>query len=361
MNQQSNNSSITRRTFLKLATGGVIGATALTLGIKPFHKQASGLTQTTTRPAMGTFVEITGVGESKSKVIEAIDCAYSRIDEVDSTMSVFDENSNVYRVNVPGSAKVDLTPGLTQVLLESKRISELTDGSFDVTSAPLLNLWGYYTGKLTVPDETHLQETLKLVGYQSITVNPDTNTLLLDSPQQAIDLGGVAKGYAVDEAIDALKASGLTGGLVNAGGDIRGFGNPSNRSFWKIGLQYPGKENQLLAALKLILPAITTSGNYESFFTYSGNKLAHIIDPRTGKPVEDVLSVSVMAKTATFADGLSTGLFAQRPDQALSVIEGLDDTELVYIYKGADRQVGIKLSSGLRDEVNKRMVEARLN
>ncbi len=361
MNQQSNNSNLTRRKFLKLAAGSVISATALTLGIEPFHKEANGLTRTTTRPAMGTFVEITGVGESKSEVNEAIDYAYSKIDEVNKTMSVFDKNSNIYRVNVPGSTKVNLTSGLSQVLLESKHISELTDGSFDVTSAPLLDLWGYYTGKLTVPDETHLRETLKLVDYQTITVNSDTNTLLLDSPRQAIDLGGVAKGYAVDETIHALKESGLTGGLVNAGGDIRGFGKPSNGSFWKIGLQDPGKEDSLLAALELILPAITTSGNYESFFTYQGNKLAHIIDPKTGKPVEDVLSVSVMARTATVADGLSTGLFAQDPDRALSVIEGLDDTELIYIYKTNDRRIGVKLSSGLLDQVHRRMLEARLN
>lgn len=360
MNKSMEESNLTRRNFLKLAAGGLVGAGALTLGVRPWTRDASAVANTLTRPAMGTFVEITGVGEGKDRLTDALDSAFSRIDEVDRTMSVFDEGSDVYRINAPTNRRLSLTPGLTEVLDSSLEISRITGGSFDVTSAPLLDLWGYYSGKLNVPDKSTLEATRKLVDYTALDLDLDVNVLTLGSSSQAVDLGGVAKGYAVDQAVEALKEAGLTGGLVNAGGDIRGFGGPADGSDWTVGLQNPKAEDDILHALTLSLPAITTSGDYESFFTYRGDRLSHIVDPLTGRPVEDVLSVSVMTNSATYADGLSTGLFSADPHRAVEIVNSLESTELIYVHRDAG-EVKVKLSSGLKDEVNVGRMEMRLN
>ncbi|MCF7876498.1 FAD:protein FMN transferase [Candidatus Bipolaricaulota bacterium] len=355
----SENTDLTRRKFLKWTAGGLVGAGALTLGLKPWKGNPKAVTVSQKRPAMGTFVEITARGEEEGRLDQLLDEAFEEITEVDESMSVFKEQSNVYRLNRAGNKKVDLTPGTAEVLTEGQRISQITEGSFDMTSGPLLDLWGFYDGKLSVPSEGELSETLKLVGYEGLEVDPARATATLPDQQAAIDLGGVAKGYGVDRAVEVLKDGGASAGLVNAGGDIRGFGSPEADRAWKVGLQHPLTEDELLGALDLILPAVTTSGNYESFFTYRGSKLAHIIDPRDGRPVEDTLSVSVLTDSAVEADGLSTGLFSQSATEAVSTVSELEDTELIYIWN-EDGEVKVEVTEGLQGEVDRSSYEREL-
>jgi thiamine biosynthesis lipoprotein len=309
---------------------------------------------------MGTFVEITARGEDEADLNQLIDKAYERIKQVDESMSVFKDNSRVYRLNLPGQDEVELTPGMAEVLEEGQKIAELTEGSFDVTAAPLLGLWGFYEDELNVPTERELEEKLELVDYKSLKLDGAKGTAKLASPEGAIDLGGVAKGYGVDKAVEVLKGGGASAGLVNAGGDIRGFGSPEDKGAWKVGLQHPLSEDKLLGALDLILPAVTTSGNYESFFTYRGSKLSHIVDPRDGRPVEDTLSVSVLTKRAVLADGLSTGLFSQSPERALSTVSSVNDTELIYIGK-EDGEVKVSVSEGLEEQIERLQFQRRLS
>ncbi|MFB6214875.1 MAG: FAD:protein FMN transferase, partial [Candidatus Bipolaricaulia bacterium] len=357
---KSENTDLTRRKFLKWSGAGLVGAGALALGLKPWKGKTRAVTVSQNRPAMGTFVEITAAGEEEGGLNRLIDKAYERIKTVDESMSVFKEGSRVHRLNSPGTKRVELTPGLADVLTEGIRISKITDGSFDTTSAPLLDLWGFYEGELTVPTKAELSETLKLVDYRGLEVDPSRGTVTLPDGDSAIDLGGVAKGYGVDEAVELLKAGGATAGLVNAGGDIRGFGSPEEGRAWKVGLQHPLTEDELLGALDLILPAITTSGNYESFFTYRGDKLSHIIDPGDGRPVEDTLSVSVLTDQAIRADGLSTGLFSQSPEEAKATVSDLDGTELIYIWK-EDGRAKVEVSEGLEGEVEGSNYESKLS
>ena len=359
-NQQTND--LTRRKFLKWTAGGVIGAGALTLGLKPWKtKTARGVTLSETRPAMGTFVEITARGEDEKLVNNLIDRAYEKIKNVDESMSVFKDNSRVYRLNLEGNRKVDLTPEMVEVLDYAQQISNLTDGSFDVTSAPLMKLWGFYDDELTVPTDEELTDTLELVNYENLTVDKRGAKATLADEKAGIDLGGIAKGYGVDKAVEVLKEGGASAGLVNAGGDIRGYGNPEGDRPWKVGLQHPFSDNDILTALNLILPAVTTSGNYESFFTYNGSKLSHIIDPKTGRPVEDTISVSVLTDEAIKADGLSTGAFSQTPEEALRTVSELDDAELIYIGRDASGKIEVTVSDGLTGEVDGGRLERSLN
>ena len=352
---------LTRRKFLKWTAGGILGAGALTLGLKPWKSPtAKGVTVGQKRPAMGTFVEITARGEDETALNRLIDKAFSRIDKVDRTMSVFKDESRVYRLNVPGKRKANLTPEMAEVLTEGQRISDLTGGSFDMTAGPLLDLWGFYDDKLNVPTKEELDRTLGLVDYRGLQLDAARGVLTLPDPNAALDLGGVAKGYGVDQAVEVLKDGGATAGLVNAGGDIRGFGSPEADRAWKVGLQHPLTDDGLLGALNLILPAVTTSGNYESFFTYRGDKLAHIIDPRDGRPVKDTLSVTVLTEKAVTADGLSTGLFSQTAESARRTVTELDDTELIYIGK-KDGRVQVEVSEGLEEQVRAGQLRGRLS
>ncbi|MFB6291276.1 MAG: FAD:protein FMN transferase, partial [Candidatus Bipolaricaulia bacterium] len=348
---KSENTDLTRRKFLKWTAGGLLGAGAITLGLKPWKETAQGVTVNQTRPAMGTFVEITARGEDEAELSRLVDKAYEKITKVDKSMSVFNQGSRVHRLNAPGTKRIDLTPGLAEVLSEADRISGITDGAFDVTSAPLVKLWGFYEGDLSVPSRDQLAETLKLVDYKGLEVDTASGTATLPDPRAGIDLGGVAKGYGVDQAIEVLSQGGATAGLVNAGGDIRGFGSPEGNRAWKVGLQHPLNEDQLLGALNLALPAVTTSGNYESFFTYRGSKLSHIVDPRDGRPVEDTLSVSVLTDRAVVADGLSTGAFSQSAPKALTTVSRLEDTELIYIWKEKGK-IKVEVTEGLKGEVD---------
>lgn len=360
MNQKKQNDNLTRRRFLKWTAGGLVGAGALALGLNNWNRTASGTTTVTqTRPAMGTFVEITASGKNERNVNQLIDKAYDTITEVDRTMSVFKGTSSVYKLNQPGEVRIGLTPDMFQVLREAQEISRLTNGSFDVTSGPLLELWGYYDGKLHVPTNQELERRLNLVNYQNLTLNPSSVTL--PHPNARIDLGGIAKGYAVDRGVEVLKQGGVKSGLVNAGGDIKVFGSLEGRSSWKVGLQNPLREGDVLCALNLYLSAITTSGDYESFFTYEGDKLAHIIDPQTGHPVEDVLSVSVLTEKAIRADGLSTGAFSQGRDQALATVDKLEDTDLIYIHRNETGRIEVDFTKGLDNRIKKSGLEVQLN
>lgn len=356
------NTNLSRRKFLKWTAGGIIGAGALTLGLKPWKRTASGFTTVTqTRSGMGTFITITALGEKEERVNKLVNAAYEKINQVDKTMSVFKGKSEVYRLNSPGNKRIKLTPQTLEVLEEAKRISRLTDGSFDITSAPLLDLWGFYDGELSVPSQEELEETLKLVNYRGLNLNAFNLSATLADPRGKIDLGGIAKGYGVDQAVKVLREGGLPGGLVNAGGDIRGYGSPETKNNWRVGLQNPLVENDLIAEMDLVLPSVTTSGNYESFFTYQGSKLAHIIDPKTGRPVEDVLSVSVLTDSAVKADGLSTGAFSQSAKEALDTVKKLEGTELIYIRKDGSGNVLVDTTEGLEDRLDAREMEAALN
>lgn len=362
MNLTDEKNTLSRRKFLKWTTGGIIGAGALTLGLKSWNRTASGYAKVTqTRPVMGTYVTITALGEEEEKVNKLVNAAYEKIDQVDKTMSVFKGESEIYSLNSPENKRLKLNPQTLEVLEEAKKISRLTNGSFDVTSAPLLELWGFYDGELSVPSEEELEETLKLVDYRGLSLNPSSLSATLADPQGKIDLGGIAKGYGVDQAVKVLREGGLPAGLVNAGGDIRGYGSPEAKDNWKVGLQNPLIEDDLVARIDLVLPSVTTSGNYESFFTYQGSKLAHIIDPKTGRPVEDVMSVSVLTDSAIKADGLSTGAFSQGTEEALATVEKLENTELIYIWKDASSNVEVEITKGLEGQVGDNELKRALN
>lgn len=260
---------------------------------------------------MGTVASIMVEPGRRSELGRYTAIARAVFDEVNQRMSLYRDDSELAGLNrAAGGTPVTVSPGLRDVLLLSKRYSELTGGAFDVTVAPLVRLWGFSGGARPdgVPDAERIRAALALVGSDRLTVDGDRARL--STPGMMIDLGGIAKGYAVDVCVARLLEAGATNFLVNLGGNMRAIGHPRRGDAWRIGVRNPFRRDETIGTLRLESgQAVATSGNYERFIEIDGKRYTHIIDPRTGMPLVGMAGVTVTAPTAGDSDGLSTGLF----------------------------------------------------
>ncbi|NQT18567.1 MAG: FAD:protein FMN transferase [Planctomycetes bacterium] len=286
-----------------------------------------------TREMMGTFVTITLWASSEEEANNACTAAFAKIDRVDSLMSTYRADSEISKVNrVAGAEPVPLSDEMLEVLELSAKYSELSGGAFDVTVAPLMKLWKTAERNGAIPDAAALEAALEPVGYRNITLDSQARTVRFAKPLTKLDLGGIAKGYAVDLALAELAGRGITAGLVNAGGDIATLGGPPETGAWRIGIQKPDRRNERLPdVVHLTTGAVATSGDYERFVEIGGRRFSHIKDPRTGMPVEKIYSVTVIAPNATAADALATACSVLGPAHGIKLAARLDDVEVMYI------------------------------
>jgi len=300
---------------------------------------------------MSTIVEITAVGtEEESR--QAMSLAFEEIRRIDGLMSVYNPDSEVSRINeAAGESAVRVSDDTLEVMNESLRIARLTDGALDITVAPLMELWGFGNGENRVPPDDELQEKLKLVDYTKVLVDADSSTARLDLPGMRIDVGGVAKGYAVDNAIRVMKEAGIRNALISAGGDIYGLGAPPGKESWRIGIRHPRDRTDLLGILELKDRAVATSGDYENFFEVDGKRYCHIMDPETGRPVQGIMSVTIIADTAAEADALATAVFPLGADKGMKLIESLEGVDGIIVTGSEADDMKIMMSSGLENKL----------
>ncbi len=289
-----------------------------------------------TRFLLGTDVEIKVIAKNKPAAQRAINTAFSEIEGIEKITSSFIEGNELALLNKAGSSG---NCELFNIIDESLYFSRLTNGAFDITVSPLIKLWGFKIGKHKVPTDSEIKEILKIVGYQRIILDYKNKKVYLNKSR--IDLGGIAKGYAIDNAIKVLKTSGIKKGLVNAGGDIRFIGDKT----WSIGIQHPRMRSKLVKKIKLKNRAIVTSGDYERYFVENNKRYHHIINPVTGYPATECVSITVIANDALSADALATGLFVLGVTRGMRLIESLKDTEAIII----DSDGNIFTSEGIKD------------
>jgi thiamine biosynthesis lipoprotein len=272
---------------------------------------------------------------------EDFSAAFKEMKRIEKLMNVHDPESEISRINRLGSKEaIKVSKEIFEVLKEALKYSGLTSGAFDVSIRPLSRLWGE-RGKLKeIPEVKEIEEKLPLVNYKDIVLNERNQTVEFRREGMALDLGGVAKGYVSDQAIKVLKGKGIKEALINVGGDIRVMGGRN----WKVGLQHPRKENEVLAVIRLKDQAIATSGDYQRYFIKEGKRYHHIINPKTGYPVTKCMSVTVIGPNAIQTDILATGVFILGPEKGMELIESLKDIEGIII----DAQGMILLSSGLK-------------
>jgi thiamine biosynthesis lipoprotein len=205
------------------------------------------------------------------------------------------------------------------VIKKSIEISNQSDGGFDITVGPLIKLWQKAREKEHPPSNEDLERSLDLVGFRNIMISPD-GKIFLKKDGMSIDLGGIAKGYAVDRAFDILRGLGFRNLIVNAGGDLKvggmKFGKP-----WSIGIQDPRDQGKIIAKIKLKKGAIATSGDYEKYFMYQGKRYHHIINPKDGLPAWGCQSVTVLCEEGILADAMATAVFVLGPEKGFSLCQ----------------------------------------
>lgn len=301
---------------------------------------------------MGTVLTVTVYGLSSEVADEAVDSVYSEMERLNNLLSVWDSESTLSRLNraaAGGWAEAD--PEILGLIQQSFKYSELSGGAFDVTAGPLVRLWGFLRkGDKRPPTETELAEAAARIGFRQVELDESRSMVRFGVQGMEIDFGGVAKGYAVDSAIKLLHEKGVESALVNLGGNSRAIGSPPGRGTWRISVRDPRKREGTIGVLEIAGQGVASSGQYENYFEYDGKRYGHIIDPRTGYPVEGVLGTTIVAPDALTADILSTTVFVLGPEKGPELIKSLEDVEGIIILPRADGGMLIRVSEGLADD-----------
>lgn len=289
---------------------------------------------------MGTRTSVGLWLEDAEKAEQAVTAAMAEMRRIDAEFSPYIETSQLYRANQlapKANAKnpLTITPELASIIDKSLYYSRLSDGAFDITFASLGRYYDY-RAKLK-PSEQQREALLPAINYRFIHLDTKANTLWFEHPKVYIDLGGIAKGYAVDRAISVLQGFGVQHATVSAGGDSRVLGDKLGRP-WMVGIKNPRGKDGVAITLPLENCAISTSGDYERYFIdENGERIHHILNPRTGKPTNGVNSVTIIGPVGFDTDPLSTTLFVMGVEKGLALINQLDDFDAVII--GSDGKV----------------------
>ncbi len=287
---------------LILAAGLFLLSLILGCQQKPFYSD--------TRVMLGTYVEV--ACEDKS----AAPLAFAEIKRIEGLLSKYNPDSEISRLN--NSGRLAVNPDTFYIIERAKYFWQASDGAFDITVAPLMDLWGFTDKKYRKPQDSHIKAVLGLIGSDKIILDKDKFVVELKIPGMKLDLGAIAKGYAVDCAIKRLREKGIKNCLINAGGQIYCLGTKSGGS-WKVAIKDP-RSPGLLDKLELKDQAVATSGDYMQYFTKGKSRYSHIMDPRSGYPSDSgVASVTVIAPDGLTADALSTAIFVLGREKGLEL------------------------------------------
>ncbi|NQV18960.1 MAG: FAD:protein FMN transferase [Armatimonadetes bacterium] len=293
-----------------------------------------------TRFLMDTYCTIQAVGPVKA-TNRAISKALDRIEEIDDKFNVTKPVSPIFDFNKKNIPITDTEIiSLVQIALD---VSRESDGAFDITIFPLIKLWGFYSDSTAVPEDEKIAECLEKMGYDKLVI--ENNTLTKTDSRVEIELGGIAKGHAIVEAVKSLKESGIESALIDAGGDIYALGKLWG-DYWKIGVQHP-RSSGVIGVIEGEDNAIVTSGDYERFFEEDGVRYHHILDPETGYPSKGLASVTVISTNTILADAWSTTLFILGLDKGLDLVEKMQDLETMMITLEGE----VFCSSGLKNKL----------
>ena len=303
------------------AAGICIGILILTEGSRYFVQNQKCQKQLF---AMDTYMEFTAYGKNSEK---AVDAAIEEVQKLDAMLSAENSKSEVYALNEQGNLQA--TDDLAELILRGKEIYQETDGLFDDTIYPVMKLWGFPTGNYHVPTAAEVQKKLALVDENKVEIQTrDSDEKGRDSKEKAnfvtlgadqqIDFGGIAKGYTGQKLAELFQEYGVSSALVSLGGNIQAIGTKPDGSSWKVGIRDPkGGQQDYIGVLSVENQAVVTSGGYERYFEEDGETYIHIINPRTGYPADgDLLSVTIVSRDGTLADGMSTALYIMGYEKA---------------------------------------------
>lgn len=259
----------------------------------------------------------------------AIKAVFDDMKRIDRLMSTYKDTSEISKVNREAARHpVRISAELFSLLETAQQYSELSNGAFDITYASVGYLFDYRNHKR--PGREAIDEALPAVDYRQMKLDPEKRTVSFLKPGMRIDLGGIAKGYAVDRGIEILRRRGYQHAMVNAGGDTRVLGDRRGKP-WMVGIRHPDRENEVVLRIPLEDAAFSTSGDYERSFEEGGVRYHHIINPKTGDSPHEVRSVTLISSTATRTDGLTKTVFILGPEEGMAFVDSLPDVDGIII------------------------------
>ena len=293
------------------------------------------------RLVMGTFARVVVVAKDTGTAQKCIEAAFAEIDNVDKLMSDYKKDSEIGIVNNNAAEHPVQVGELTfEVLQRSIEFSKLTGGAFDITVGPSVDLFRAAMENHIAPTQEQIDNAKSKVGYEKLILDPNNRTVKFTVEGMRLDLGGIAKGYGIDKAIEATKKFGAIGAMVDIGGDVRCFGIPAKgKAHWLVGLQDPNLSANktgldIVLTLKITDGAVATSGDYQQFVIIDSKEYSHIIDRKTGTSSEGLSSVTIITDNATDADALATAVSVMGAEKGLALIEKLPETEAILIPSG---------------------------
>ena len=293
--------------------------------------------------AMDTYMTLTAYGENAQEAVEA---GIAEIQRLDDLLSTGKDTSEVAQINANGGGV--LSEDTDYLVKRALDIYQSTNGAFDISIYPVMQLWGFTTGNFAVPSESDLAAKLALVDAGKIILSEENGQTSISLPEgMEIDLGGIAKGYTSGRVMDVMKSYGIKSAVINLGGNAHVLGNKTDGSQWKVGIQDPEDENGYLGGVSVTDKAIITSGGYERYFVGDdGEVYWHIIDPATGAPARSgLISVTVIGDRGVVCDALSTALFVMGLDKAAEYWRRYGDFEAVFVAEDGS----VAITSGLQD------------
>jgi thiamine biosynthesis lipoprotein len=290
---------------------------------------------------MGTRVSVELWQDDEARGRELVNEVMEDYRRIDREMSTYKPDSEISLVNAHAAEQpMVISAELYSMIDRSLQLSVASHGAFDITYDSVGYLYDFRARKR--PTDAQIEQHLGAVDYRHVVLDPNSSTVHFTQPGVRINVGGIAKGYTVQHAADMLRAKGVEHALLNAGGDTRVIGDRRGQP-WIVGIRHPRLENEVITRLPIVDEAISTAGDYERFFEEDGKRYHHVINPRTGKPTEGILTVTVIGPDGTMTDGLDTAIFVLGAEEGLEMIKKYPEYEAIIV----DSTGKISYSSGL--------------
>jgi len=282
---------------------------------------------------MGNRFEISVVHFDESEANKKIDLAIAEIQRIEALLTTFNDYSITAEINLnAGLRPVKVPSEVFNLISRSLKISELTQGAFDITYGSIdKKLWNFDVNMTSLPDAETAKQMVKLINYKNVICDNANCTVFLKLKGMRIGFGGIGKGYAADRAKYILQSNGISSGIVNAAGDLVTWGTQIDGKPWTAGIADPNQTNHVFSSLNISNLAIATSGNYEKYATINGKKYSHTIDPKTGFPVTGIKSVSIICPSAELADALATPVMVMGVKTGLHLLNQMNNIASIIV------------------------------
>lgn len=280
---------------------------------------------------MGSAFEFVVLADDYEAGEVLLDAAVEEVKRIEFLLTEFSETSQTSLINRNAGGKpVEVDPEVYDIIKRCKQISAITQGAFDITSGVLKKMYNFKGQQFVMPTEAEIKDALTRVGYRDIALL-DGNKVLLTKPNMHIGFGGIGKGYAADKVKSLLLKMGVTSGVINASGDLTAWGRRGDGKAWRVGIANPDDAEKRIASIPVENYTVATSGDYERYFEVNGVRFSHTINPKTGKPVTGIKSVTIVSPSAELSDALATSVTVMGPEVGLHFIEQLPNTHCMIV------------------------------